>query len=68
MAARCARAADEKLPQEAGQVIKKLDAVLVTLMTLVAPAAEEMFFAVIREQGVKRNEMPEMPPPRRGLA
>jgi hypothetical protein len=62
------RAADEKQPQEAGQVIKKLDAVLVTLMALVAPAAEEMFFAVVRERGVKRNEMPEMPPPRRGQA
>jgi hypothetical protein len=62
------RAADEKQPQEAGQVVKKLDAVLVTLMALVAPAAEEIFFAVVQEQSVKRNEMPEMPPPRRGLA
>ena len=62
------READQNQPQQAGQFIKKMDAVLVTVMTLVAPAAEEMSFAVVREQSVKRNEMPETPPPRRGLA
>ena len=61
------RESDQNQPQQAGQSMQKMNAVLVTAMTLIAPAAEEMSFAVVREQSVKRNEMPEMPPPRRGL-
>ncbi len=62
------RDSDEKQPQQAGQSLKKLDAVLVAVVKLIAPAAEEMSFLMIRDRGVKRNETPEMPPPRRGLA
>jgi hypothetical protein len=61
------RDSDENQPQQAGQSLKKLDAVLVAVVALIAPAAEEMNFAVLREQSVSRNERPEMPPPRRGL-
>lgn len=62
------RDSDEKQPQQAGQSLKKLEAVLVAGVKLIVPAAEEMSFAVLREQSVSRNETPEMPPPRRGLA
>lgn len=62
------RDSDEKQPRQAGQSLKKLDAVLVAVVKLIAPAAEEMNFALLREQSVSRNERPEMPPPRRGLA
>lgn len=62
------RESNRKQPQQAGQSLKKLDAVLVAVVKLIAPAAEEMSFAVFREVSVKRNERPEMPPPRRGLA
>jgi hypothetical protein len=62
------RDSDEKQPQQAGQSLKKLDAVLVAVVKLIAPAAEEMSFLMIRDRGVRRNETPEMPPPRRGLA
>jgi hypothetical protein len=62
------RDSDEKQPQQAGQSLKKLEAVLVAGVKLIVPAAEEMSFAVVREQSVSRNETPEMPPPRRGLA
>lgn len=61
------RDSDQKQPQQTGQPLKKLDAMLVTLVKLVAPAAETMPFAVFREVTVKRNEKPEMPPPRRGM-
>lgn len=62
------RDSDEKQPQQAGQSLKKLEAVLVAGVKLIVPAAEEMSFAVVRKQSVSRNETPEMPPPRRGLA
>lgn len=62
------RDSDEKQPQQAGQSLKKLEAVLVAGVKLIVPAAEEMSFAVVHEQSVSRNETPEMPPPRRGLA
>jgi len=61
------READQNQPQQAGQSLKKLDAVLVAVVKLIAPAAKEMSFAVFCEASVKRNEMPETPPPRRGL-
>ncbi len=62
------RESDQNQPQQAGQAIKKLDAVLVTLMALITPAAEEISFVMIRACSVKRSERPETPPPRRGLA
>ncbi|HRH97062.1 MAG TPA: hypothetical protein PLB55_14065 [Prosthecobacter sp.] len=62
------RESNREQPQQAGQSLKKLDAVLVAVVKLIAPAAKEMSFAVFREESVKRNERPEMPPPRRGLA
>jgi hypothetical protein len=62
------RDSDQKQPQQTGQSLKKLDAVLVVITKLIAPAAEEMSFAMIRASSVKRSERPEMPPPRRGLA
>ncbi|MDZ4402313.1 hypothetical protein [Prosthecobacter sp.] len=62
------RDSNQKQPQQAGQSLKKIDAVLVEVTRLVAPAGERISFAMIRELMVKRNEMPETPPPRRGLA
>ena len=59
---------NRKQPQQTGQSLKKLDAVLVTLALLIAPAAEKMSFAMTRACSVTRHERPEMPPPRRGLA
>jgi hypothetical protein len=59
---------NQKQPQQTGQSLKKIDAVLVVITKLIAPAAEETSFAMIRECSVTRNERPEMPPPRRGLA
>lgn len=62
------RDSDQNQPQQTGQAMKKLDAVLVTLTALITPAAEEISFVMIRACGVKRGERPETPPPRRGLA
>ena len=62
------RDANQSQPQQTGQSLKKMDAVLVTLTRLIAPAGEKISFAMIRETMVQRNEMPETPPPRRGLA
>ncbi len=62
------RDSNPELPQQAGQSLKKIDAVLVEIATLIAPAGETISFAVLREMMVKRNEVPETPPPRRGLA
>ena len=57
-----------ELPQQTGQSLQKINAVLVEITTLVAPAGETISFAMPREMMVQRNEMPETPPPRRGLA
>jgi len=62
------RDSGQQQPQQTGQSLKKLDAVLVVLAKLIAPAAEKISFVMIRETMVQRNEMPETPPPRRGLA
>ncbi len=62
------RDSDQQQPQQTGQSLKKLDAVLVVLTKLIAPAAEKISFVMIRETMMQRNEMPETPPPRRGLA
>lgn len=47
---------------------KGLAAVLASTLLLMPPTGETISFAMIRERMVKRNEMPETPPPRRGLA
>jgi hypothetical protein len=55
-------------PQQAGQSLKKIDAVLVEITKLIAPAPEQVSFAIHRETLIQRNELPETPPPRRVLA
>lgn len=63
------RESDEGQPKQTGQSLaKKIDAVLVEMSRLVAPSAEQMSFAVMRETMEPRNELPETPPPRRVLA
>lgn len=59
---------NRKQPQQAGQTTQKINAVLVEVTTLIAPAAETISFVTIRELMVTRSELPETPPPRRGLA
>lgn len=54
-------------PQQAGQSLKKIDAVLVEITKLIAPAAETISFVMLHEDLVRRNELPETPPPRRGV-
>jgi hypothetical protein len=61
------RDSNRELPQETGQSLQKINAVLVEITTLVAPSGETISFAMTREMMVQRNEMPETPPPRRGL-
>ena len=46
---------------------KGLAAVLTSTVVLVPPAGDTISFAMTRGMMVKRNEMPETPPPRRGL-
>lgn len=62
------QASDDDQPQQNGQAVKKIDAVLVQTTKLVVPAGETIVFAVISEEGTRTNARPEMPPPRRGLA
>ncbi len=62
------RDSSPELPQQTAHSMQKINAVLVELTTLVAPAGETISFAIFREMMVKRNETPEPPPPRRGLA
>lgn len=62
------RESSPELPQQSGHSLQKINAVLVEMTTLVAPAGETISFAMLREMMVKRNELPETPPPRRGLA
>ncbi|MBN8418200.1 MAG: hypothetical protein J0L73_04730 [Verrucomicrobia bacterium] len=57
---------NRKQTQQAGQSMQKINAVLVEMTTLVAPAAETISFATIRERVVQRTELPETPPPRCG--
>ncbi len=61
------RDSNRELPQQTAHSLQKINAVLVEITTLVAPAGETISFAMTREMMVKRNEMPETPPPRRGL-
>ncbi len=62
------RDSNRELPQQTGHSMQKINAVLVEITTLVAPAGDTISFAMTREMMVKRNELPETPPPRRGLA
>ncbi len=62
------RTSNHELPQQTGQSMQKINAVLVEITTLVAPVGEKISFAMLRGMMVKRNELPETPPPRRGLA
>lgn len=61
------RSSNRKQPQQAGQSVQKINAVLVEMTKLVAPAGDTISFAMIREMPVIRSELPETPPPRRGL-
>jgi hypothetical protein len=47
--------------------VKVLDAVLVSHLVIIPPAGETISFAPLRVVLIQRNEMPEPPPPRRGL-
>jgi hypothetical protein len=57
---------DPQSPQE-DDAVKELDAVLVSHVVLIPPAGETMNFAPLCAVMIQRNEMPEPPPPRRGL-
>ena len=46
---------------------KGLAAVLSSALVLIPPSGDTISFAMIRGMMVQRNEMPETPPPRRGL-
>lgn len=57
---------NRKQPQQAGQSVQKINAVLVEMATLVAPAGNTFSFVPLHETWVQRTELPETPPPRRG--
>lgn len=54
-------------PKQNGPMAKKITAVLVEVAALVMPSGEVFEYAALHEQPVKRSELPETPPPRRGL-
>ena len=56
-----------KEPQQSGQSMQKINAVLVEMTTLTAPAGNTFSFVPMHETLVQRTELPETPPPRRGL-
>lgn len=62
------RDSNRSQPQQTGQSLTKINAVLVAFARLVTPAGETISFTKIRELSLRRNEMPETPPPRRGQA
>ncbi|MEZ5385504.1 MAG: hypothetical protein R3F13_08315 [Prosthecobacter sp.] len=62
------RDSDRNQPQQSGESVKKLDAVLVEITRLIPPAAEMISCVITREALLQRNQLPETPPPRRGLA
>lgn len=62
------RDSDQGQPKQTVKPLKKVNAVLVETAQLIAPAAELMTFAPLRGLMVERSELPETPPPRRGLA
>lgn len=61
------RDSNHKQPQQTGQSAQKIIAVLVEITTLVAPAGNTFSFVPLHEMLVQRTELPETPPPRRGL-
>ena len=58
---------NRKQPHQAGHSMQKINAVLVEVTALVAPVARTISFAPLHERLVQRTELPETPPPRRGL-
>lgn len=56
-----------KQPQQAGQSMQKINAVLVEVAALVAPTGNTFSFVPLHEALVQRTELPETPPPRCGL-
>ena len=58
---------NRKQPQQSGQSMQKINAVLVEMTTLTAPAGNTFSFVPMHETLVQRTELPETPPPRRGL-
>ena len=61
------RQSNPEQPQQTGQSMQKINAVLVEITTLVTPAGETISFVPLHEMLVRRSELPETPPPRRGL-
>jgi len=57
---------NRKQPQQAGQSMQKIHAVLVEMTTLVAPAGNTFSFVPLHEALMQRTELPETPPPRCG--
>lgn len=57
---------NRKQTQQAGQSMQKINAVLVEVSTLIAPAGTLFSFVPLHEALVHRAELPETPPPRRG--
>lgn len=57
---------NRKQPQQAGQSMPKINAVLVEMTTLTAPAGNTFSFVPLHETLVQRTELPETPPPRCG--
>ncbi|OYW75013.1 MAG: hypothetical protein B7Z37_15215 [Verrucomicrobia bacterium 12-59-8] len=62
-----ARDSNHKQPQQTAQPTQKINAVLVEISTLVAPAGNVFSFVPLHEMLIHRSELPETPPPRRGL-
>ena len=62
------RKSGREQPQQAAHSTQKIIAVLVELTTLVTPSGETISFVPLQETLVQRTELPETPPPRRGLA
>lgn len=60
------RDSNRKQPQQAGQSVQKINAVLVEITTLTAPAGHTFSFVPLHERLVRRTKLPETPPPRRG--
>ena len=61
------RKSNREQPQQTGHAMQKITAVLVEITTLVAPAGKTFSFVSRHETLVRRTELPETPPPRRGL-
>ncbi len=61
------RNSNPEQPQQTGQSMQKITAVLVEITSLVAPAGTTFSFVPLHERLVQRTELPETPPPRHGL-